>query len=71
MFEETSCAHCGSTKVSARIIYAGPGESDKGTRLAIECHKCKMATSEPYWETIEEHFGKQEGQEWLQWGEVA
>jgi len=71
MSEKTSCDYCGSTNVSARIIYAGPGESIKGTRLAIECHKCKMAISEPYWETIEEHFGKRKEEEWLKWGEVA
>jgi hypothetical protein len=70
MSEKTSCGHCGSTNVSARIIYAGPGDLSEGTRFAIECHRCNLATSEPYWETLEEHLGKNE-KEWLQWGEVA
>ena len=70
MSEKISCQHCGSTKVSARIIYPGPGDLTKDTRFAIECYDCKMATSESYWETIEEHLGKEENK-WIQWGEVA
>ena len=70
MSEKISCQHCGSTKVSARIIYPGPASVETSARLAIECHACKLATSEIFWETLAQHLGEEENT-WLQWGEVA
>jgi hypothetical protein len=71
MSQKISCEYCGSTKVVLRIVYPGPGALKANTHLATECFECKMATSEPYWESIEQHFGKQGNPEWSQWGEVA
>ena len=56
MSRRSKCITCGSPRLSAYIEYPGPC-SEGQTRLVIECSKCKMAVSEPYWESIEEYFG--------------